>query len=123
MKVPLEFLLATQTLLEQYKVLSADAQQMSKIIRSVSRFLSPMHVQSLFSQRLLQDLMGIAQIKSNTFDLKNEFFDLTKTVTSTFKLIQCLAEERKVNLRGPLFEHEGDRIFFKRFYGDSSRYS
>lgn len=78
--------------------------------------------QSLMTKMLLDDLMDYAQLKNNSFNVTNEYFDLSKVVKQCFLTNQHQAKAKKVTFEGPIFTKQEDAIFFQQLYGDSRRY-
>jgi len=49
-------------------------------------------------ENLVNDLLDLAKIESNTFQFVHEYFDLAMTVKEAFDILSHTASERKIKL-------------------------
>ena len=61
-------------------------------------------------------------MKNNSFSIVNEYFTLSKVIEETFNLNKKFANDKNINLLGPLYSDKQDSVFFQRLYGDNRRY-
>jgi len=62
---------------------------------------------------LLKDLVDFAQIKSGTFHLNEDYFNLMDLVSNSLKTLKWNADKREVYLVGPVLKSDEDAIFFR----------
>lgn len=85
--------------------------------------LQLMHAQVQMMITLLRDLMNQAQMANNKFTMVNEYFNCTRLIKRCLRMMSSQSSLKNVQLVGPVFRSPVDKLYFKKVFGDESRYS
>lgn len=99
---PLTFELLMLMLTERR--LQADTiEQTLKFLRQVKEEFEQIEAQQKMSMFLMQDLLDHAKLKSGSFDIVDEFFNMEDVVHTAFSTYQYFAADKEITLVGPIY--------------------
>ena len=76
---------------------------------------------------LINDLLDLAKLESNTFKFSYEYFDLMNTIKNAFNTVRFLADQKEIKLITESIDQTGGQDsqslqLFHSLYGDPGRY-
>lgn len=72
-------------------------------------------------ENLINDLLDLAKLENNSFNINNEYFDLTKTIYEAFQIISYQATANNIELEAEIDDPKNMHIL-KHIYGDERRF-
>lgn len=70
---------------------------------------------------LINDLLDLAKMENNQFNLTKEYFDLNKIIYESFQILLHMANDRSIKLKAEIDEKKNLDLI-KNLYGDGRRY-
>lgn len=72
-------------------------------------------------RNLMMDLLDLAQMENNTFNLNKSYFSVVDVIDKAFSVVSHVAEKRNVRLVKEELKEE-DARYFQEVYGDGNRF-
>lgn len=85
--------------------------------RIVSDILLKQQDASYMLETLICDLLDLAKIENNKFDLNLKYYDLTKSIYNTLKLMMFQANQKNIEFQ-VLVDKKSDLPMLQNLYGD-----
>lgn len=77
---------------------------------------------SAIMRNLMMDLLDLAQMENNTFNLNKSYFSVFDAIEKAFSVVSHVAERKSVTLeRSAIDDGENDQ-YFSQIYGDENRF-
>lgn len=92
-----------ESILNERKDLIKIAEKTQKFYAWFKGEFEQIEAQSKKTMIYLKDLLDYAQMKNNSFSIVNEYFTLDKVIEETFNLNKKFANDKNINLLGPLY--------------------
>lgn len=72
-------------------------------------------------ENLMMDLLDLAQMENNTFNLNKDFFSFFEAIDQAFSVVSHLADQKQVRLEAPTCT-ASEAEYFKQLFGDKNRF-
>jgi len=72
-------------------------------------------------ENLINDLLDLAKLENNSFQLSKDYFDLSGTIYEAFQVLQHSAEENNIELRA-IIDKKSNLDLIQAMLGDKRRY-
>lgn len=99
-------------------------QLFENILKRALEVESLLHMQ-VFSQRmvenLINDLLDLAKLENNSFNISNEYFDLAATIYEAFQILAYQATDQMIDLKAKIDFAEHLKMM-RSVYGDRRRF-
>ena len=70
---------------------------------------------------LINDLLDLAKMENNQFNISNDFFDLSTTIYEVFQMVSHQATMDKIELKA-MIDSRANLKILNLFYGDKRRF-
>jgi signal transduction histidine kinase len=72
-------------------------------------------------ENLINDLLDLAKLENNTFQLTNDYFNLSSTIYEAFQILKFTATEKKIELKAEIDSNVNLKLI-QSILGDQRRY-
>ena len=72
-------------------------------------------------ENLINDLLDLAKMENNQFNISNDFFDLSTTIYEVFQMVSNQATGDKIELKA-VIDQKANLKILNLFYGDKRRF-
>ena len=95
---------------------------MEQIIVRSEKYLKTQMFSSNMMENLINDLLDLAKIESNSFNISSEYFDLGALIYESFQMMAYKAVDSKVSLSSEIDDKKNLNLL-ENIYGDQRRFT
>ena len=95
---------------------------MEQVIVRSEKYLKTQLFSSNMMENLINDLLDLAKLESNSFNISSEYFDLSALICDAFQMMGYKADDSKVKLRAEI-DNKKNLDLLENVYGDQRRFT